>query len=391
LRPLKYIFLSPSSKGKNLKYYDLNNDFIFVGSWAGLLARRLKKYKPELDISIWIMEPFVNRPLPKKVFDLDGIIWPYKNVLIKNILSFSMYLMILRLSLRNNIILHYHSLFDRFILLKYFLPGNVKIVLSHHGGIPPANGSLKDLFFRLTLRHVSAITYLSLRAKEYLQQIGVPEDKVHFLPVGADFKMFQPYDKSVVRKKLGLDLDTVYGIYVGSFYRLKSVDLILDIYYALRQKYNFSVIFVGGEDNENNNLYNEVINSGCPWFRRQEWIKMPDFYNAADFYIHPALNPQFGGLDVSWIEALACNKPVISPQLAYLDFDYSELGVLIKDKNEVVEKTEWMINNYKVFTKCRETAQKYLDGNTAIMAKLICIYEKIFWKDPSHNEPSSGL
>jgi len=134
LRPLKYIFLSPSSKGKNLKYYDLNNDFIFVGSWAGLLARRLKKYKPELDISIWIMEPFVNRPLPKKVFDLDGIIWPYKNVLIKNILSFSMYLMILRLSLRNNIILHYHSLFDRFILLKYFLPGNVKIVLSHHGG-----------------------------------------------------------------------------------------------------------------------------------------------------------------------------------------------------------------------------------------------------------------
>ena len=339
-RPLKIIFLSGTSGGDNLKYYDLNEDSFFVGSWAGLFARRLKVFDPNLDISIWRMEPVVDKPFIKKVFNLDGIIWPYKNVLIKNTLSFSMYFKILRISRRNNIILHYHSLFDRFILLRYLLPRNVKIVLSHHGGTPPVRGSLKDLFFRITCRKASAITYLSSSARDYLLEIRIPERKIHFLPVGADFKVFTPSDKKVAREKLGLDPGTIYGIYVGSFYRLKRVDIILNIYNRLKYNYNFKVILVGGEDNAGNDLYKEVRDSGCPYFGRQKWIDMPTFYNAADFYIHPAFNPQFGGLDVTWIEALACNIPVLSPQLKYLDFGYSDLGVVPENPEDALLKTE---------------------------------------------------
>ncbi len=45
------------------------------------------------------------------------------------------------------------------------------------------------------------------------------------------------------------------------------------------------------------------------------------FYQVSDFYIHSAFNQNFDGLDVSWIEILAFNIPVLSTQLAYLDFD----------------------------------------------------------------------
>jgi len=76
VKPVKYIFLSSSSKGKILEYYDLPSDGFFIGSWAGLFARRLKVFDPNLDISIWRMEPVVEKPLQKKVFNLDGIIWP---------------------------------------------------------------------------------------------------------------------------------------------------------------------------------------------------------------------------------------------------------------------------------------------------------------------------
>jgi glycosyltransferase involved in cell wall biosynthesis len=378
LKPKKYIFLSPSSNGKNLEYYDLNSDGFFVGSWAGLFARRLKVFDPNLDISIWRMEPVVDKPFIKKVFNLDGIIWPYKYILIKNILSFSMYFKILRLSRRNNIILHYHSLFDRFILLRYLLPRNVKIVLSHHGGIPPVRGTLKDLFLRITYRKASAITYLSSSARDYLRGINISEKKLYFLPVGADFKIFKPSDKNAAREKLGLDPGTIYGIYVGSFYRLKGVDIILNIYNKLKSNYNFKVIFVGGEDNEGNDLYKEVMDSGCPYFGRQKWTDMPDFYNAADFYIHPAFNPQFGGLDVAWIEALACNIPVLSPKLKYLDFDYSDLGVVPENPEDALLNTEYMIKNYSKFNKCRETAEWHLDANAAIMKRLSAIYKSIY-------------
>lgn len=377
MKPVKYIFLSSSSKGRNLKYYDLNSDDFFVGSWAGLFARRLKVFNQRLDISIWIMEPFVDKPLQKKVFDLDGIIWPYKGVVIKNVFSLAMLLKVIKLSYSNNIILHYHSLFDRFILLRYLLPRNVKIVLSHHGGTPPVRGSLKDLFLRITYRKASAIAYLSSAARDYLLEIKIPEKKIHFLPVGADFQVFMPSDKKSVREKLGLDPGTIYGVYVGSFYRLKSVDIILNIFNQLKSKYNFKVIFVGGEDNEGNDLYKVVRDSGCPYFGFQKWSDMPDFYNAADFYIHPAFNPQFGGLDVAWIEALACNIPVLSPQLEYLDFDYSELGKTIKNQEEALKTTEFMIKNHMKFTRCREVAIEHLDANKAIMQKLITIYDSI--------------
>ncbi len=355
----------------------MHEDDFFVGSWAGLFARRLKKYKPELDISIWRIEPVVEKPFVKHIYGLNGIIWPFKRLLIKNVLSVEMYLKILKLSLKNRVIIHYHSLFDRFILIHFLFPPSVKIVLSHHGGVPPTAGSLKDLLFRITYRYASGITYISTRAREYLKFIKVSETKLHFLPVGADFNLFKPSDKLEARRKLGLEPDKIYAIYVGVFYRLKSVDVILSIYNKLKVRYNFSVIFVGGEDNSRNDLYEEVKNSGCPYFSRQLYVNMPVFYNAADFYIHPAFNPAFGGLDVSWIEGLACNIPVLSPKLKSLDSDYKELGIIINNYEEACEKTEWMINNVRVFKKCREVSKKNLDGNVSIIEKLLKIYEKI--------------
>ncbi len=374
LKNIKIIFISHSSKGNNLIYYKKGSDELFVASWAGLFARRLKKYKSELDISSWIMEPFVSKKENRTVYGLNGIIWPYRFVFIRNVMTLSMYFTLLRLSLKHKIILHYNSVFDSFVLLRFLLPPNIKIILSHHGGIPPVKISLKHIIFMLTYRYINAITYLTPSVKKYLLNIGVNKRKLFFLPVGADFSLFTPQNKTEARRLLNLEENKIYGIYVGKFYSLKSVDLILKAYYELRKKYNFSIIFVGGNNDEGNDLYNEVKESGCPYFGFQKYTDMPLFYNAADFYIHPAFNPDFGGLDVSWMEALACNKPVLSPQLAYLDFDYSELGICLNNKEELIEKTEFMINNFRKFNRCREISQMHLDGNSAIMKKILTIY-----------------
>ncbi len=231
------------------------------------------------------------------------------------------------------------------------------------------------LFF--TRNRINYVSYLTNSTKKYLLSIK-NHPYLKFIPVGADFDNFKPLDSKAMRMKLSLDSDKIYALYVGKYFKLKSVDLILKIYFKLKDKYNFSIIFVGGSKNNENDLYDQVANSGCPYFGPQEWIDMPIFYNAADFYIHPAFNPNFGGLDVSWIEALACNKPVLSPQLSFLDFNHSELGVEVVNENEFLNKTEWMIANCKKYTKCREAAFEHLDANSAIMKQLMGIYEEIY-------------
>jgi glycosyltransferase involved in cell wall biosynthesis len=351
-----------------------------VDTWAGLIARRLIKYKPSLDIEAWRTRKDFNNVKEKEVFGIKGIIFPYRKPIIKNILTYEMLRRLLDLRKEYFVILHYHNLFDlRFIFFTVFLPRDIKIVLSHHGGTPPAERKFKSFLIKMFLKnkYISHITYISPEARDFIRRIK-NHPQLSFMPMGANYELHQPADKIEARKKLGLDKDKIYGIYVGSFYRLKSIDLILDFYNKLKDKYNFSVIFVGGESNSDNDLYKEVAGSGCPYFGIMKVNEMTDFYNAADFYIHPAFNPDFGGIDVSWMEALACNIPVVSPKLSYLDFDYSELGLCPADYDDFFRNLIFMIENYHKYNKCREISKKYLDGNTSIIEKLYSIYTSIY-------------
>ena len=278
------------------------------------------------------------------------------------------------------LILHFHSIFN--IYFNLFIPLLIpaaRVIVSHHGGVPPDTNKLEDkvkkILYKISFKNLKAVTYLSNRTKNFINYNSQSIDS-YFLPVGADFDFFTPIDKKVARKKFRLDPEKVYAIYVGNFYKLKSVDLILEIYRKLRNKYNFSVIFVGGKDNSINDMYHQVVNSGCPYYGNQPWEKLKYLYGAADFYIHPAFNPQFGGIDVAWMEALACNVPVMSSTLSILDFDYKDIGILLKSKNEIYKKTEFMINNFTKFKNCREIAKRYLDGKSSIIEKLYKIYMK---------------
>jgi len=380
MKPLKIIHLSSFASYKPPSHPAQDSDYYFVASWAGLIARRLKQYKPELDIETWRAENEFTKKTEREVFNIKGVIWPYKKPIIRKLLTIDMVRRLNELKKNYFVILQYHDLFNvRFVILfKLFCPG-IKLVLSHHGGVPPEENTLKAQLIKTfyNKHRISYITYLSLGTKQFLERIKL-HPPLKFLPVGADFNQLKPENKAELRKELGLDPDVIYGIYVGKFYRLKSVDLIIKTFNILKAKYNFSVIFVGGSNSSDNDLYDDVISSGCPWFNVIPWSEMVKFYNAADFYIHPAFHPTFGGIDVSWMEALACNRPVLSSKLLYLDFDYSELGILINNEDEIVEKTELMINTYKIFTKCREVSQKHLDGNNAIMGKLVNIYDEIY-------------
>jgi len=373
-KPIKIIELSGFNPNKIKQHPSKDSDYYYVASWAGLFARRLKKRYPKLDIEVWRTEPEFNSITEETIFGLKGMIFPYKKPIVPKTITLKMVKRLRQYQKEYQLIIHFNTIFDVFFnqIIPRLLP-DTKIILSHHGGVPPIRNSIKQLLKKKMLensyKHFNAITYLRKEIKNWLLSTKKCPP-LYFLPVGADFEIFHPLDKLIARKKLGLDESKTYGIYIGNFYRLKSVDILLNTYNKFADKYNFSIIFVGGKKNNANDLYDEVINSGCPCWGYQNWRDLRYFLSAADFYIHPVINKKFGGFDVSLIEAMAINIPVLSPQLKELDFDYSDLGMCIKNGNEVEEKVEYMINNYHKYKKCREVAQKYLDGNNAIIDKL---------------------
>lgn len=380
MKPLKIVELAFLDEKNFPNLLPKEHDAFSVDTWAGLVARRLIKYNPGLDIETWRTRRDFDFIKEKNIYGIKGIVWPYRKPVVKNILTYDMFRRLSELSKNYFVILHYHSLFDlRFIIFSKLFPDDISVVLSHHGGTPPVNRKMKSGLIKLFLKrkNISYITYLTSEMRDYLKEIKNHPD-IMFMPMGADFNMHNAGDKILARKKLNLEENKIYGIYVGSFYRLKNVDLILNAYNSLKKNYNFSVIFVGGENDLQNDLYEEVIESGCPYFNIQKVDEMTDFYNAADFYIHSVFNPDFGGIDVSWMEALACNIPVISSKLSCLDFDYSELGLCPVYYEDFLKKLEFMIKNFRNFKKCREISQKYLDGNTAIMKRLWRIYKKLY-------------
>jgi len=354
-------------------YYDATkeDDAYYADSWGALFARRLKIHYPDIDIEVWRPDDDFTETYYRNALGVDCTIFPFKNHLFSRTITLEMLKRLWKYQQGYNLVIHFNTIFDwKFnILLPLLLP-KAKFVISHHGGLFPSGTNIKNKLKRKLIhysyRNIDAITYLRETIRNEIASKN-KKIKLTFLPVGANFDIYTPLDKTDCRQKLNLPLDKTLAIYVGAFYKLKGVDKILNIFHQLKDS-NFEVLFVGGQ--ESDELYTEVIASGCKHWGFVNHNILNEIYSAADFYIHPAFNPDFGGFDVVWAEALACNIPVLSPQFKELDFDYSELGVLLDNESKLLEKTKLMIKSFSDFKKCRETAIRHLNGNTVIIDKL---------------------
>jgi glycosyltransferase involved in cell wall biosynthesis len=374
-KPTKVIIVDTFDPNKSPFHAKPNEDLFYVASWGGLWARRLKKRYPELDIEVWRPEPDFETMISRKAFGVDCTIFPTKGMIISKTITIEMLRRLYKYNRHYSLVMHRNDVFDwRFnIVMPAIFPG-AKFILSHHGGTFPNKSFLKDKIKRniliLSYRRINSVTYLRDVVKQEIKTANRKIDAT-FLPVGADFETFFPMNKNESREKLNLSRDTVYAVYVGKFYKLKGVDHILKIFNKLKDR-NFEVLFVGGSGEDE--LYRDVINTGCRHWGYINHDLLRVVYSAADFYMHPAFDTKFGGIDVSWMEALACNRPVMTPFFKEVDFDYSGLGLLVDHEDIMLTKTKEMIESYPQYLNCREAAMNHFDGNTSIIDKLYEIY-----------------
>ncbi|MEE9600635.1 MAG: glycosyltransferase family 4 protein [Thermoplasmata archaeon] len=122
------------------------------------------------------------------------------------------------------------------------------------------------------------------------------------IPNGVDTTLFRRVDKSVARKKLGLPLEGRIGLFVGRTEYAKGFDILLDVARAMQD-----ILFV-------------VLGSYVPIepniqvLERVPHSSMPLWYSAADFFFLPS---RYEGFNLSILEALSCDLPIVVSQAAY--------------------------------------------------------------------------
>lgn len=281
----------------------------------------------------------------------------------------------------NDIIFHIHGVPS---LLTYDLALKMRhriVVIQDHGGV--IGGGISPLMpvwiflGKYALRYVDYFfTVSELKRKYLIEHLGVSPKKIRVQTMGVNDIFFTSLPKSKCREILNLPLDANLVLYVGRFDSFKGLPLLIRAISNLKNKYDVELVAVGGYPNDP--LYGYVKKKLRFSFETQPHKLMPYFYNASDVFAWYWKDPRWGGPGVSVMEAMACNKPVISNTLAYVTISREELkekGCYIPSNSNGLEK---YIEQALLRSGCdtRDLAKKYFSWSN-IINRTISVYRKL--------------
>ncbi|WP_440945521.1 glycosyltransferase family 4 protein [Methanosarcina sp. T3] len=146
------------------------------------------------------------------------------------------------------------------------------------------------------------------------QNVGVPLNKVYYVPNGYSQKYFHDLDSQSCRKKLGLPPDKKVILNVGSLYgEVKGHRYLIEAMSKITSKRKDIMCFIVGGGKLEKKLKKQVRSAGL-----EDCIKLvgsrphteiPLWMNACDVFVLPSLLESFG---IVQIEAMSCGKPVVA-------------------------------------------------------------------------------
>lgn len=175
--------------------------------------------------------------------------------------------------------------------------------------------SLKPYIKRFLFRYVDGCLTIGSLNKKYYKSLGVPEDKIHFVPFCVDNEFFDLGSVKVqvrrgLRMELGIEAKAKVVLFVAKLIsRKRPADLIAAV--ALLKKSHPDVVLVlAGSGNDENSLRlqasNSLVDVRFLGFRNQS--ELPSIYAMSDVFVLPA-EAEPWGLVVN--EAMAAGLPVV--------------------------------------------------------------------------------
>lgn len=193
--------------------------------------------------------------------------------------------------------------------------------------------------------------------KKQMIEHGVDPSKILVNPNGVDPDVFHPdLDKSIIRKKLGIENNFVVG-FVGTFGHWHGVDVLAESIKILKGRIpNIKVLFVGDgllrpkieEILKRDSVENISIITGMI-----PYLSIPEYMAACDVLttpcVHNSDNSEFFNSPIKLFEYMSMGKPIVASdvgQQGEVINDY-ENGILCREKSaeDLADKIEYFYAN----------------------------------------------
>lgn len=177
--------------------------------------------------------------------------------------------------------------------------------------------------------------------------------KYRIIPCGVDVSLFRPIKRSDARKKLNLDIDKYYLLFINPKRRIKNVNLAHEVVEIVR-KTRPNTELLCAENVPNTEMF--------------------IYYNAVDLLLITSFSE---GSPVTVKEALACNTPVISVDVGDISKTLQEVNncfVVPFNKDWLAEKVIRIIDN-KAIVNTKRCAENYSLENVA--QEILVVYGSV--------------
>ena len=188
------------------------------------------------------------------------------------------------------------------------IPGKIKTLLRNIEYF-----GFRKFLIDYNFRKADKIIAVTKPTREFLiKSHKVNPKKIELIELGVDTDLYYYRKNEAIklRKKLGIKKDEVILMFVGTIFRRKNLELLMNAFNEIYKDYETTLLIVGEGDKEYMNelkslskklkLGNKIIFNG--FAKRKE---LPVYYSMADIGVWPANN------SVSIIEAMACKLPIV--------------------------------------------------------------------------------
>lgn len=301
----------------------------------------------------------------------------------------------LNTNLRHFDLVHMHDFrsYQNKIVHFYAIKYNIPYILQAHGSVLPffQKKRLKtffDQFFGYAiLKNTSKVIALTNTEVEQYKKMGVDGNKIEVVPNGIDLSEYNALsERGEFRRKHWIKYDEKIILYVGRLHRSKGIDLLVKAFSEISKELgDVRLVLVGPDDG-----YKSVLENLIQELKVMDKVLFTGFVTKdekisafvdADVFV----TPSFSGFPVTFLEACACNTPIITTNNGdELDWIHNKVGYVVEYDKDLLRDSI-----FKVLSD-EELRRKFgLEGKqlirecfewSSIIKKIEKVYERCYMR-----------